>query len=407
VSRTSNGIAWTISLALLWTILLPGVITPCTTAVVHASATADGRPLLWKNRDADDLQNQVVYLEDGHYPYLGLVNKGDALGMEIWAGINGAGFAIMNSASYNLDTGETKAEGAFMKLALQTCRTVAEFQALLEKSDVTGRDTNANFGVVDAEGGAAYFETSRNKFTRFDALDHKASPAGWLVRTNFSVSGGDEDGSGFVRKDRAESLIEPAIKGRTLDAKWLLAHACRDVANARISSFPLDTTSGQQWAYVSDSINRSDTAAAVVFVGAKPGDDPGSATMWVILGQPVTGVAVPLWVAARSVPKELAAGKEPAPLNAAFKKVRNLLFPTWRGDLKRYLNVPALVDPVSGVLQRLLDMESENFKTIADVTGQGPVAPQRLKMLQGRVAEGTLLGVNAVLGVRSNAASTK
>jgi hypothetical protein len=383
--------------------LLPAGATACTTAVVSAAATADGRTILWKNRDADNLSNQIVYREDGRYPYIGLVNGGDALGLEIWAGINGAGFAIMNAASYNLDEGETKAEGLVMKLALQSCRTVAEFQALLEKSNATGRDTTANFGVVDAEGAAAYFETGKTRFTRYDATDPKVAPGGYLVRTNFSVSGNDKDGSGFIRRDRAESLIAGAVAEKKLDARWLLANACRDVANERIGSYPLQGTA-QKWAYVSDSINRNDTSAAVVFVGPRPGDDPGSAMAWVILGQPVTGVAVPLWVAARAVPKELAAGKDDAPLNAAFKKVRDRLFPSWRGDLKRYVDVKALADPAEGVLHPLIEIEGQNFKAVEEILGQGRPAPARLTMLQNRLAEGTLMAVQAMLDARKGAA---
>jgi hypothetical protein len=382
----------------------PNVALPCTTAVVSASATVDGRPLLWKNRDADNLSNQLVYREDGKFPYVGLVNGGDALGLEIWAGINGTGFAIMNAASYNLDPGDTKAEGAIMKLALQSCRTVADFQTILERTNETGRDTNANFGVIDAEGGAAYFETWKTKFNRFDATDPKTAPGGYLVRTNYSISGNDKDGSGFIRKDRAESLIAGAVASGKLDARWLLANACRDVANPRIASFPLQTVpEGQQWAYVNDSINRADTSAAVVFVGARPGDDPGSAMAWVILGQPITGAAVPLWVAARGVPKEMATGKDPATLNAAFAKVRDLLFPVWRGDLKRYVDVKALAGPDGGLLKPLMEIEEQNFKAVDEVLKQGPPAPVRLTMLQNRLAEGTLMAVQAVLAAHKAA----
>ena len=65
-----------------------------------------------------------------------------------------------------------------------------------------------------------------------------------------------------------------------------------------------------------------------MFHGAAAGEDPRLATMWVILGQPITGVAVPLWVAAGAVPAQLAVGKDPAPLNVAFDRVRELLFPS-------------------------------------------------------------------------------
>ena len=93
----------------------PEGVRACTTAVVAGSATTDGRPLLWKNRDSDDRRNQAVFCADGKYPYVGVVNGGDAAGLDIWAGVNSRGFAIMNAASYNLPGGEdTRGEGRFM-----------------------------------------------------------------------------------------------------------------------------------------------------------------------------------------------------------------------------------------------------------------------------------------------------
>lgn len=89
----------------------------CTTAVVSREASATGRAMLWKYRDANGSDNQVVFLADGKLPYVGLVNRGDTMGLQIWAGVNAAGFAIMNSASYNLDSGDTVGEGTLMKLA--------------------------------------------------------------------------------------------------------------------------------------------------------------------------------------------------------------------------------------------------------------------------------------------------
>ena len=36
---------------------------PCTSAVVSGRVTPDGRPLLWKHRDASDLNNRIVHFE--------------------------------------------------------------------------------------------------------------------------------------------------------------------------------------------------------------------------------------------------------------------------------------------------------------------------------------------------------
>ena len=378
-------------------------VAACTTAVISGSATPDGRPLLWKNRDTDDLHNQVVYRDDGKFPYLGVVNQRDAAGLEIWAGINAEGFAIMNSASYNLDDVDTVAEGAFMKVALQSCRTVADFQALLEATNEAGRSTTANFGVIDAHGGAAYFETGVHEFKRFDATDPAVAPQGWVVRTNYSEGGDARLGSGLIRFERARSLVGGLAAAGRLTAATLLAEVARDTANARIGQFP-GRPGAAEWAYIGDSINRDLTGSAALFAGVKAGEDPLLSTMWVILGQPVTGVAVPLWVAAAGVPAEVAVTRAPAPLNAACDRVRALLVPTWRGDLKRYLHVPTLVEPERGVLAALLPREAANVAAAAAAVERWRAArpaPADVLALESELANATLAALDALVASRT------
>ena len=50
--------------------LILGVdILACTTAVVSAGASADGRPMLWKQRDAPDPYNVIAHIKGGKYDY--------------------------------------------------------------------------------------------------------------------------------------------------------------------------------------------------------------------------------------------------------------------------------------------------------------------------------------------------
>lgn len=379
-----------------------GEIAACTTAVVSAKAASDGRPLLWKNRDADDLHNQVVYCADGRYAYLGVVNQGDVVGLEIWSGLNSAGLAIMNSASFNLPDGEdTKGEGAFMKLALQTCATVEEFESLLQKTEETKRDVAANFGVVDARGGAAYFETAPEGYKRYDAAD---APGGWIVRSNYSDSQPLDGGTGFARRARAEALVGPLAAEKKLDARSLSAVAAKDVANQRIGSFPArGAQPGARLAYTGDSICRYDTASLFLVAGTKPGEDPLLATLWVVPAQPVTGAAVPLWVAAASVPPELAAGKDASPMTAACDALRARLYPDQKGDGKRYLDVAALSGE-GGLLEPLLALESENFgraeRALAAWRQKGP-APAEAKALQEETARETVARLSRLAGVQA------
>jgi len=78
----------------------------------------------------------------------------------------------MNSASYNVNIGDTSPlkdeEGVFMKLALQTCASLQDFEQLLETYPKP-RGLAANFGVMDANGGIAFYEVDNWKWTKFDA----------------------------------------------------------------------------------------------------------------------------------------------------------------------------------------------------------------------------------------------
>jgi len=376
-------------------------VEACTTAVISAKASADGRPLLWKNRDADDLHNQVVYCADGKYAYLGIVNRGDVAGFDIWAGLNERGFAIMNAASYNLKGGEdTKGEGAFMKLALQTCATVEDFQALLEKTAQSKRDVSANFGVIDGAGGAAYFETAPESYKRFDAAQ---APGGWLVRSNFSESGDPKEGAGITRCARGRALVGALAGEGRLTARTLFAEACKDTANANIGSYPAQgpRAGGPRFAFTGDSICRYDTSCAFVAAGPRAGEDPRLATLWVIPAQPVTGAAVPLWVAAGSVPQELAAGKEASAMTEACDAVRARFYPETLADMKRYLDIAALADPKSGLLKPLLALEAENFQradTSLAAWAKKLPAPEEMKKLQEQLARETAEKLKALAG---------
>ena len=60
----------------------------CTTAVISGKATPDGRSMIWKLRDTDNLENSMRYFNDGKYSYLGLVNSKDTKGENVWGGSN-------------------------------------------------------------------------------------------------------------------------------------------------------------------------------------------------------------------------------------------------------------------------------------------------------------------------------
>ncbi|MDF1747034.1 MAG: carcinine hydrolase/isopenicillin-N N-acyltransferase family protein [Gimesia sp.] len=282
----------------------------CTTAVISGKATVDGRPLLWKNRDTSQIHNEVVLFEEGTLRAIGVVNAGSR--KSIFMGVNEAGFSIENSLSKDLRISEKTtglANGALMKQALQTCRTVADFQKLLDQTNQTGRRTAANFGVIDAEGGAALFETGPKSYTMFDANDPADAPYGYIVRSNFATTAQDlptnptakEVGSIYSAERYTQACSRfDSQKAEGISAGYVIRNLTRDLSNKAGKPYPgsVNGVAKPLPATIStdNTISRSTTVSAVVIQGVKPGEKPELSTMWTILGNPSFSIAVPCWV---------------------------------------------------------------------------------------------------------------
>lgn len=277
----------------------------CTSAVVSGRATPDGRPLLWKHRDTDFLQNHVEYVRGECYNFIAVVNSADyPLKKEAWIGVNTAGFALMNTQSYNLvevKDGEERgvANGRAIHRALEICATADDFRHYLDTIQKPS-GIEANFGVIDAQGGAVMFEVDYNGYKAYDANDPQVAPGGYVARTNFSVSGMYGPGAGVVRYQEAVRVLDSLSRwkkvtpGRIFTDLSRSFHNCLLDVDLRQPPFTGDDASG--WFVDQDFIPRGSTSCSVVVQGVKPGEDAGLSTMWTLLGYPPTGIAVPLWV---------------------------------------------------------------------------------------------------------------
>lgn len=83
--------------------LAAGKTLACTSFIVSGKATKDGRPLIFKNRDTGDANNVVVVVQGERYRYMGIAASWDKKPVDIWGGHNEAGFAIINTAAYNMN----------------------------------------------------------------------------------------------------------------------------------------------------------------------------------------------------------------------------------------------------------------------------------------------------------------
>ena len=357
---------------------MTGDIWSCTTFIISGKNTPDGKPILYKNRDTGTLDNAIVFFSDGKYQYIGIVDSRESWKKEVWGGFNSAGFAIMNSMAYNNNVGDTTKfedqEGVVMKLALASCATLADFEKLL--TDLPKPlGVNSNFGVIDASGGAAYYETGNYGFKKIDANDPALAPFGYLIRTNHSFTGAVDEGMGYIRYAAASEALNMAVAQNRLEPQYLLNNISRNLnhsltkVNLR-ADLPPDNRSAEFRSF-EDFIPRFSTASVIMVVGAAKGEDPAAAMAWMVDGSPLTAVAVPVWVSAgRDLPSVVSMKDNlHSPLCDAAMQLKGQLFPITRGNGNKYINVAALINAEkTGILQRLEPVENEIFRKTAGMT---------------------------------------
>ena len=363
--KYSNAQRVTISICLFF-LLTVSALEPCTVAVISGKATADGRPLLWKNRDTGQPNNKVVFIKGEKYGFLGVINSEDNNATSVWQGINSMGFAIINSASNDLlpEKGIASGNGVLMRRALGVCADVGEFEDLLQSTNGKRR-VAANYGVIDAHGHACFFETSRGSYVKFDANDPETAPSGYILRTNFAFSAQEKNrGGGYIRFERISHIFEEGAAGEKLNLQFIIKKASRDLANEKLRSFPLTLdlktdAASPRYIRTNDTINRISTISVSVFHGAPGIEKPHLATMWIILGQPICSVALPLWVTSQSVPSVLG-GPETAPMHDLSKKLIAYLYHDQRGNMKQYMDLSRFLNyKDNGFLSQIFSIEDQ------------------------------------------------
>ena len=333
-----------------------------------------GRPLLWKNRDTSTTDNKVEYVagKNGDHSYVALFNAKDKNLEQAWMGMNDVGFAVMNTASYNLKDDKVSKklmdrEGYVMTKALKKCKTVDDFATLLETLP-RPMGVEANFGVIDASGNGAYFETNNHSYKRYDLKD---AENGVLVRTNYSHSGRKGEGYGFVREANAEHLLAPYIATKSITPEVLtevLSHSFYRDREKR-------DFSGDKMVIDDEFIPRYKSTATVVIEGCIPVDDiasvcPGDLSdeyiMWTGIGYPPCSEILPVYCYAEGgVPDELR-GLAPnghSSLGDKVKARRDDVFTLRKGDKNKYVDMGKLFnDEGTGYVQILAPRNKEAYR---------------------------------------------
>lgn len=276
----------------------------CTSAIISGRVTWNGKPLLWKHRDTSRQDNKVerIAATDSTYEYVALFNADDTGCREAWMGYNSQGFAVMNTAVYNLKDDTVSLvdmEGVVMTAALRSCVTVDDFERLLQSWPYP-IGVEANFGVIDAAGNGAYFETCNSGYTKYDLAD---AQDGVIVRTNYAHSGRKGEGRGYLREKNALHMLAPHIAARDVSAELLTESLSRTFYRQDVDTD--FSYSGKKLLADNVFIPRYTSTATVVIEGITPGESPMLTTMWVGLGYPPCTEVRAAWLGDDGVPHEL------------------------------------------------------------------------------------------------------
>ena len=336
----------------------------CTSAIFSGKVTADGRPIIWKNRDSGTNHNRIAYVAAGggvKYSFIYLSNSKDEP-KEAWSGVNSAGFSIMNTVSYNIrqegdDTPDAMMdkEGIVMYEALATCVTLDDFEKLLDNLEKPmGLETN--FGVIDASGGAAYYEVNNYTWIKYDVND---APEGYIIRSNYSFSGRPNEGQGYVRYDNASQLISQHLKERNkIDVRFIMDGLSRSYWQ---SAFGLDPMSNGNCFFIDrDFIPRKSSVAVTIIQGVNPKEDTSECVLWAALGYPPVSEIIPMKVNCGDlIPQDMLGSGEhhfSAACERSLKRKADI-FSLNFGDGKRYVDL----DKVRPLMKDIMTAENYIF----------------------------------------------
>ena len=341
---------------------------PCTTAIVSGKYTVDGRPLMLKNRDRSDSDNVLVTSKEGKYTYTAVVPLSDKANRAVMYGQNEAGLVVMNSTSYNLEqkTDNPLKKGNIMRWALERCATVDDFEAMI--AELKYFDYGSNYGVMDAQGHAAYFECGHLGYKKYDVDDPAVAPHGYLVRSNFGHSGDIKEGKGFARYNKAVEILEQAYQQKNISWRTLINMTrCLQHGMTGVDLYDQmpDNEASELIVNFIDYIPRYSTMSAYVAQGVKPGEDPSLTIGWTCIALPLTTTVIPIWHTASNIlPQCMQRNAEGQSTLVNWSNIlKSYIWPWPYADGQNYIQLSHLINKQNtGLLQQTLEIEKDIVK---------------------------------------------
>lgn len=349
----------------------------CTSIIVSGKASTDGRPFIFKNRDVNSKDQIVVIYKGEKYRYTAITSiaNGVIQRNRLSSGFNETGFSILNTVANNLNgvKKDVSNNAKVLRRALEICRTLKDFETLLDTLPKP-LHTDSNYGVMDAEGGIAYYETGNRGYVKYDANNPKIAPNGYLIRTNFGVSGNKTFGKGYGRYTAMEMYINKIKKNGKINFGDVVRGATRFLTHGetKVNLYKYEPENDKKPVFVDfkDFIPRSATVSAQLIQGVKMGENPLETTAWTMCGFPLTTVCIPIWLTKdNKLPKIVSRNlKGHSIICDAGLTLKKKLFPNNKNRKKNEINIAQLINKSgTGILQKIKPIEDNVFLRAGEV----------------------------------------
>ena len=333
----------------------------CTAVIVASDRSKSGKPMLMKHRDISynslrHKENGLVYCCSKRYGdrgILAVVDKGQQ-DRGVLCGMNVDGFSIINTATYNLGLRNYSTQYVPSKLmydALSSCSDKRDFERLLES--YCRRLMPANYGIIDRQGNASYYEVSERNW---QCLDVAKEQSGCLTFTNYSRSGDSGNKPGLERQMVADRILNSDVD-RKISVSMLLNEISRSFRNDLLGLDMLKT--GNPFGeYFFDGlfIPLRSTTFSAVFEGN---------VIWVSLGYPPISISVPVIIGCDlpDIPVHM------------FSNAKKKVFDLNVGEGNRYFNFSLMYDRCgNGFTQRIMNLEEDMARDFRDTFKKSELA---------------------------------
>jgi hypothetical protein len=259
-----------------------------------------------------------------------------------------------------------------MRRALEVCRTLADFEHLLDTLPKP-LGVNSNFGALDGEGGCAYYETGDSGYVKFDANNPAVAPDGYLVRTNHGLTGCRDIDRGVERFMAISDFMAEAHRKGNMECEYLIANVPRHLTHGLTKQnlydqLPKDE-SDTRFIHFSEFIPRYISSSAILVQGVAQGEPPSHTISWTNIGWPCGSVAIPLMleegVTLPSIVQRGESGKSWLCSQSIEQKLK--VFSLKRGNVRDYIDASKMVNAAgTGIVQRMMPLEREVFSHARD-----------------------------------------